>query len=73
MKKVTIILLAFMSISAFAQDLSKLDVINTVKKVADHVIKNTTYLYYNRATGDLISDLQKYGYNKNVVPQNIFQ
>jgi rhamnogalacturonyl hydrolase YesR len=59
-----------MSISAFAQDFSQQEVINTVKKVADQVIKNTTYLYYDRTTGDLVPDLQKYGYNRNVVPQN---
>ncbi|MDR0565867.1 MAG: glycoside hydrolase family 88 protein [Prevotellaceae bacterium] len=43
---------------------------NTVKKVADNVIKNTTYLYYDKEAGELITDLQKYGYNRNVTPQS---
>ncbi|MDR3250732.1 MAG: glycoside hydrolase family 88 protein [Tannerella sp.] len=70
MKKIMAIVLAFMSIPCFAQNLSKREVMNTVKRVADNVVKNTTYLYFDRETGDLIPDLRKYGYNKNVVPQN---
>ncbi|MDR0572867.1 MAG: glycoside hydrolase family 88 protein [Tannerella sp.] len=63
-------ILTMMSTSVFAQNLTKQDVLNTVGKVADNVIKNTTCLYYDRETGELIADLQKYGYNRNVVPQN---
>ena len=62
--------LVLVSIPVPAQELSKQDVMNTVKRVADHVIRNTTYQYYDRATGELIADLQKHGYNRNVVPQN---
>lgn len=39
-------------------------------RVADNVIKNTTYLYYEKERGDFITDLTKYGYTKNIVPQN---
>jgi len=70
MKAVFYFMLALISMSAYAQSLTKKDVLNTVKKVADNVIKNTTYLYYDRATGELISDISKYGYNKSIVPQN---
>lgn len=48
------------------------DVLNTVKKVADNVLKNATFLYYDQATGIMIDDIQKYGYNRNVVPQSSF-
>ena len=71
MKRVCIIaLLCFMSTFCFAQNVSKSEVLSAVKRVANNVIKNTTYLYYDRATGELIPDIQKYGYNRNVVPQN---
>ena len=60
----------FMSTAAYAQALSKQEVMNTVKRVADYVIKNTTYLYCDRATGEMIPDIRQYGYNRNVVPQN---
>jgi rhamnogalacturonyl hydrolase YesR len=63
-------ILTMMSSAVFAQNLTKQDVLNTVRKVADNVVKNTTYLYYDRETGVLITDLQKYGYNRNVVPQS---
>jgi rhamnogalacturonyl hydrolase YesR len=62
--------LILISFSIFAQHLSKQDVLNTVKKVADNVIKNTTYLYYDKEAGVLIAELQKYGYNRNVTPQS---
>ncbi len=54
----------------YGQPVSKQEIMGSVRKVADNVIRNTTYLYYNTHNGDLISDLQKYGYNKNVIPQN---
>ena len=69
MKTIYLIMLTMTSVSAHAQNFSKQDVLNTVRKVADHVVKNTTYLYYDRATGEMITDIRKYGYNKNVVPQ----
>ncbi len=71
MRRVCIIALACcVSTFAFAQKVSKQEVLNTIKKVADNVIKNTTYMYYDRAAGEMVPDIQKYGYNKNVVPQN---
>ena len=57
-------------LNVFSQTVTKIEVLNSVCKVADNVIKNTTYLYFDKVTGDLISDLHKYGYNKNVTPQN---
>lgn len=62
--------LVLLSAALFSQTITKQEVMNSVRKVADNIIKNTTYLYYDRNTGDLISNLQKYGYNKNIVPQN---
>ncbi len=56
--------------TAFPQTITRQDVMNSVCRVADHVVKNTTYLYFDKSTGALINDLQKYGYNRNVVPQN---
>jgi len=53
-----------------SQNLRKEDVISSLTKVADNVVKNTTYLYYDKATGDLIPDLTRHGYNKNIVPQS---
>ncbi|MDR3366258.1 MAG: glycoside hydrolase family 88 protein [Prevotellaceae bacterium] len=70
MKYIYCLILAAMSAAAAAQPLTKQNVLNTVKKVADNVVKNTTYLYYDRETGELIADLQQHGYNRNVTPQN---
>ncbi|MDR1341667.1 MAG: glycoside hydrolase family 88 protein [Prevotellaceae bacterium] len=64
------ILTMMMSTAALAQNLSKQSVLNTVGKVADNVVKNTTYLYYDKGTGELVANLQKHGYNRQVVPQN---
>jgi rhamnogalacturonyl hydrolase YesR len=64
------ILTMMMSTPVFAQNLSKQSVLNAIGKVADNVVKNTTYLYYDRGTGELVADLQKHGYNRQVVPQN---
>jgi rhamnogalacturonyl hydrolase YesR len=65
-----LILTLMLSTPVCAQNLSRQDVLNTVKKVADNVVKNTTYLYYDRETGALIADLQKYSYNRHVTPQS---
>ncbi len=54
----------------FAQKTSREDVMLSVRKIADNVIRNTTYMYYDRQAGVLIEDIQKYGYNKYVQPQN---
>ncbi len=62
--------LLFISATLFSQTLTKQEVMSSVRKLADNVVKNTTYLYFDRGTGNLISDLQTYGYNKNIVPQN---
>lgn len=62
--------LLLLTMTVFSQTVTRQEVIGSVRKVADNVIRNTTYLYYDTNTGDLISDLQKYGYNKNIVPQN---
>jgi len=70
MKKVFITALACCLSMSYAFAQTKQDVLNAVKKVADNVVKNTTYMYYDRATGELVPDIQKYGYNRNVVPQN---
>lgn len=58
------------SCAATGQKLSETSVMKTVRKVADHVITNTTYLYYDKEKGIMVEDLQKYGYTKNIVPQN---
>ncbi|MDR2472472.1 MAG: glycoside hydrolase family 88 protein [Tannerella sp.] len=63
-------IIAVLSGSASAQNFSKQDVLNVVRRVADNVVRNTTYLYYDRETGEKIADLQKYGFNKNVIPQS---
>jgi rhamnogalacturonyl hydrolase YesR len=71
MRLFSVITLMVLSLSAFSQTEPK-EIMSAVRKVADNVIKNTTYLYFDKSTGKLISDLQSYGYNKNVVPQNGF-
>ncbi|MDR2621486.1 MAG: glycoside hydrolase family 88 protein [Dysgonamonadaceae bacterium] len=70
MKYIYCFILTILSAPVFAQNLSKQSVLGTVQKVADNVVKNTTYLYYDKGTGELITDLQKHGYNSNVAPQN---
>lgn len=62
--------LIVLTVTVFSQTVTKQEVMSSVRKVADNVIKNTTYLYWDKSTGDVISDLQKYGYNKNIVSQN---
>jgi unsaturated rhamnogalacturonyl hydrolase len=64
------IFLSLLSVTLFSQTITQLEVMKSVRKVADNVIRNTTYLYFDMGTGDLINDLDKYGYNKNIVPQN---
>ena len=66
----TLLISIIFTLAGYAQKPTKAEVLNTVKRVADHVIKGTTFLYYNKAEGVFISDLQKFGYNKNIVPQN---
>lgn len=58
------------SCAATGQKLSETSVMKTVRKVADHIVANTTYLYYDKEKGIMVEDLQKYGYTKNIVPQN---
>jgi len=70
MRFLYVLCFVLLATTTYSQLPSRNDVIGSVKKVADNVIKNTTYLYYDGSTGELIGDLQKYGYNKNVVPQN---
>jgi rhamnogalacturonyl hydrolase YesR len=70
MKEIYALIMVALSTPIMSQSISKQEVINNIKIVADNVIKNTTYLYYDQETGSLISDIQKYGYNESVVPQN---
>jgi rhamnogalacturonyl hydrolase YesR len=70
MKFLVLIIISASSLNA--QNLSKDEVLNTVKKIADNAVKEATYLYYDNATGNLINDIQSYGYNKYVVPQSEF-
>lgn len=70
MRIIYLVIIIVLSTSAFAQTVSKQEIMSSVQKVANNVIKNTTYLYFDRSTGNMISDLQKYGYNKNIVTQN---
>ncbi|MCD8167469.1 MAG: hypothetical protein LUE93_16030 [Bacteroides sp.] len=44
-------------------------VIQTMCKVADHITRNTTYLYYDKNTGEQIADLTKHGYKKGLFPR----
>jgi unsaturated rhamnogalacturonyl hydrolase len=60
----------FLNAEIYAQNVTRENVINTLKKVADNVVKQSTYLYYNRSTGEMINDIQKYGYNRNIQPQS---
>jgi len=64
------ILLAVNSTIVHAQEKTKRDVINTLKKVADNVVKQSTYLYFDRSTGQMIDNIQQYGYNRNIQPQS---
>lgn len=68
--KIIAILLAFNSATICAQELTKSQVANTLGKVADNVVKQSTHLYYDRSTGEMIDNIQQYGYNKNVQPQS---
>lgn len=61
---------ALLTATVFSQAVTKQEVMSSVRKVADNVVKNTTYLYFDKGIGNLISDLQTHGYNKNVGPQN---
>lgn len=70
MKILHTIILVVLTTTVYGQPVSKQEIMGSVRKVADNVIRNTTYLYYDTNTGDLISDLQKYGYNKNITPQS---
>lgn len=70
MKKMFVLALLCVPFVCFGQKVTKQDVMNTIKKVANHVVINTTYMYYDRSTGAMVTDLQKHGYTRNVVPQN---
>ncbi|WP_158582836.1 glycoside hydrolase family 88 protein [Parabacteroides sp. AF17-28] len=62
--------LLLIPLCGMGQEVSKEDVLSTICRVADHVIQQTTYRYYDQANGVQIDDLSRYGYNKYVVPQN---
>lgn len=71
MKHFLLISLTLMITSTgFSQSLKKETVLTSLTKVADNVVKNTTYLYYDKETGKQIQNLTQYGYNKNIVPQS---
>lgn len=54
----------------FSQTPNKQQIMTTIKKVADNVIKNTTYIYYDKSSGELVEDIKAYGYKWTVIPQN---
>lgn len=59
------------SFGAGAQTLSKNNIIKSVTEVADNVVKNTTYMYYDIEEGVFIHDIASYGYMPgNIIPQN---
>jgi len=60
----------FLGIFLFPQTAISADVLSRVKLIANNVLKNTTYLYYDKSTGVFINDLTKYGYTKDIVAQN---
>lgn len=70
MKILYSLIFILMSPVVFSQTIDQQNIMNSIRKVADNVVRNTTYLYFDKGTGSLVSDLQEYGYNKNVIPQN---
>lgn len=70
MRNILTCLILLLTYSISAQTVKKEEVMSSLIRVADNVIKNTTYLYYEKERGDFITDLTKYGYTKNIVPQN---
>ncbi|MDR0430573.1 MAG: glycoside hydrolase family 88 protein [Tannerellaceae bacterium] len=70
MRNTLLTLALFITMNGYSQDIKEEEVMSSLAKIADNVIKNTTYLYFDKATGEFITDLTKHGYNKNIVPQN---
>ena len=70
MKHILLSLTLLVASTGYSQSIKKEEVMSSLTKIADNVVKNTTYLYYNKATGELIPDLTKQGYTKDIVPQN---
>lgn len=64
------LLYTILPFNAISQEITKSDVLNTVCKVADNVVKNTTYLFYDTKKGILFKDLEEYGYTTDIVPQS---
>lgn len=65
-----LVIIIFSTNMVIAQNLTRNDVLETLKNIADNTIKRSTYLYFDMETGAIIQDIQESGYNKNVIPQN---
>jgi len=49
-----------------AQEANRNSHLQIVEKVADNILQDATYLYFDNSTGKLIDDIQEYGYNPHV-------
>ena len=69
-KSIFLILLSVIVSSIAAQNTNNNSHLQTVKMIADVVLQDATYLYYDNSTDEQVSDIREYGYNTNVILQS---
>jgi len=69
-KNILFIVLSVIVTSATAQNTNKNYPLQTVKEIANNVLQDATYLYFDSSTDEQISNIREHGYNSNVKLQS---